>query len=386
MYRGAEWDNFPFKYISVLIVPTDYCNMDCVYCFNSRKTSAEKKVMSEGILRKIFETTIPYYKEVNFIWHGGEPLSAGKEFYKTAIDMQKEINAYGTEVKNSVQSNLTLIDEDWAEFLVQNDVNVGGSYDGTQNELTRHNSARILEGYEQFKKCGGRNGFICVVQRKNIDHLIEDYKWFKSRGMNYTLNPYIAQYPPADDAYFVPAEYYVKKMCELFDYWMYDHECNIRIAYFAYFINFILFKKKRLCCYNLCLGKHVGIHYNGDIYCCNRDFGEEYCFGNINDYTDIRQCFVSQGFENILSAAIIRRNRCKEKCDIYDFCAGGCNSDAVVGGDISKNNDYLCQILIAVYDHIKDAIISWSSKSPNEVNASLNPSVAKKILVYQQHI
>lgn len=379
-------DNFPFKHINVLIMPTDFCNMNCVYCFNGRRTSVEKKVMSQDTLRKIFETTIPYYEEVNYIWHGGEPLSVGIEFYKTAVDMQKEINTYGTAVKNSVQSNLTLVDEDMALFLIQNDFHVGSSYDGTQNELTRHNSIRILEGHEQFKKCGGKNGFICVVQSQNIDHLIEDYKWFKSKEMNYTLNPYIAQYSSMDDAYFVPADRYVKRMCEFFDFWMYDLECNIRISYFDHFINHILFKQKSLCCYNSCLGKYIGVHYDGNIYCCNRDFGEEYCFGNIYDYIDIHQCFESQGFKNLLSAAIIRRNRCKAKCEIYDFCAGGCNSSAVMGGELSKNNDFLCQILTSVYNHIKNQLIPWTSKSEIEISKLLNPSVTKKIFEYQQHV
>jgi uncharacterized protein len=102
-------NNFPYKHITVIVSPTDYCNMNCVYCFNGRRTMLERKTISEGTLRKVFEITIPYYSDIKFLWHGGEPLSMGQAFYEKVISLQKEINTTDAHILNTMQSNLTLL-------------------------------------------------------------------------------------------------------------------------------------------------------------------------------------------------------------------------------------------------------------------------------------
>lgn len=373
----------PFKHISVLIMPTDYCNMNCVYCFNDRRSGVKNKTMSLDILRRIFEITIPFYDDIKFIWHGGEPVSMGRDFYQKAIELQKEININNAKITNSIQSNLTLLDDDFVELLIENKFSIGGSFDGTQNEHTRHNSDKIIKGQELISKHGGKVGFICVVQKKNIDHLIEDYKWFRDKGLNYTLNIYMAEPPYDNNELFVPAEYFIEKVCELFDYWMYDTRCNIKLAYFEHYIKYILFREKSLCCYSSCLGKYVGIQYNGDIFNCNRTFSSRYSYGNINDYTDIRECFESKGFENTLIDAIERRNSCKKNCEIYDFCLGGCNSNALMSGNMKQKNEYLCEIMVSVYKHIENRIASLLSKMETVNDTSINPSLLNNLLKYK---
>lgn len=340
--------------------------------------------MSFDTLRKIFSATIPYYDEVRFIWHGGEPTSMGKAFYKEVIRLQKEINKNNTKITNSIQSNLTLLDCGFAKFLIENGFKIGSSFDGTKNDLTRFNSQKILDGRKIVTDNGGRVGFICVVQRKNIDNLIEDYEWFKKNHINYTLNQYMATPPYENDELFVPTEHYIKRICELYDYWAKDVGCNINISYFEDFIDYHLFGKKYLCCYNSCLGKHIGVQYNGDIYNCNRDFPKEYSFGNIHDYTDIHQCFESAGFENLVKKAVERRNYCKENCEIYDFCNGGCNSTSLMGGDISRGNKYVCDTIIAVYKHIEKSLNTLKAQPEETWKTTLNPKLCEKLMKYSK--
>ena len=377
-------DKFPYEHISVLVMPTDYCNMNCVYCFNSRRTCLEKKTISEENLKKIFDIIIPYYNEIKFIWHGGEPLSMGKEFYEKVVELQKQYDTKGKIINNSIQTNLSLMTNDLAKFFINNKFHIGSSFDGTTNEKTRHNTNNIMKGYETYKKNGGHNGFICVIQKNNINKLIEDYNWFKEKHINYTLNKYLTSNPESDDLY-VDSNTYNQKMCEFFDYWLYDTKCNISVSYYDNFIKYILFGKKELCCYNSCMGKHIGIHYDGNIYGCNRDFPEKYCYGNINDYNDIHECFKSNGFNELLKDAIKRRNSCKEKCDIYEFCSGGCNSVAIAGGDVTINNDEDCKSLIHIYNYVKEAIDKWKMEEKKCINDNLNPYVAKFLLKYKEN-
>ena len=369
-------------------MPTDYCNMNCIYCFNNRKDHCKNKVMSLETLNKIFAISIPYYEKVNFIWHGGEPTSMGIEFYKHVVAIQKSFNSNNTTIENSLQSNLTLLDDEFASFLLENGFRIGGSFDGLKNDLTRHNTEKILNGREIVIRNGGKVGFICVVQNKNIDCLIEDYEWFKSRGINYTLNPYMCAPPYENDPLFVSSQRYVEKICELFDYWISDSKCNINISYFEEYVNYILFAKKSLCCYNSCLGKHIGIHYNGDIYNCNRDFPDKYSFGNIYDYTDIHECFMSPGFQLMAEHAVIRRNYCKDHCEIYDFCVGGCNSSAITRGDLTKVNDYICEINKKVYRYIEERLnrlIDIYEQDNKDKNSNLNPWIYKQLCKYKKN-
>ena len=376
--------DFPFDYLGVLMMPTDSCNMNCVYCFNSRRTASAGKRMSDKIMEHTFKCVLPYYKKVRFIWHGGEPLLMGQRFYERVVDLQRQINANGTEIENSVQTNLTLLNNETARFLCDNKFHVGSSFDGfSANDCTRGNSQKILDGFETLKRAGGHNGFICVVQSRNIDHLIDDYEEFKRRGINYTLNPYLTSPPYDQDPLFVPAEECVTKLCAFFDYWMFDTTCNIRIGYFKQFLDFILFGFKELCVYTSCLGKHIGVQWDGTLYACNRDFPEKYCFGNVLEYKDIRDCFESEGFKNLLAEAIRRREMCKQNCGIYPFCAGGCNSTALAGGSIGQPNEYACKTLSGVYSYISEQIKPWTEAPKEHMQEKLNPILTEMLIKYQ---
>ena len=375
--------NIKSKYINIMIIPTNYCNMNCLYCFNSRCTD-HKDIMSRDVLKKIYDITLPRFESVNFLWHGGEPLAAGKEFYEYAFELQENYKELPVRIRNSIQTNLTLMSEEMASFLIDHNVYLGSSFDGiNSNERTRHNTDQILRGYEIYSKQGGRAGFIYVVQSYNINDLIDDYEWFKSKGINYTIHQYMAPYKENDILY-VPPERYAEKVCQLFDTWFFDRNCNINISYFEMLINYIVYHKKQLCSTNSCIGKHIGIYPNGDIYNCNRDFPREYCFGNVNDYEDIRECFDSPGFQNLLEAAFIRREKCRDKCEFFHFCAGGCNSDALMGGSISDANKDVCIGLKMIYRYICDIMKLWKTKSLEEIHNNINPRISSVIISYKR--
>ena len=119
------------KHINILVMPTDSCNMNCIYCFHSPYHKS-KGHMSYTLLQKLYDITFRDYKSVTFIWHGGEPLLMGVEFYRKAIEMQRKY--YGMKIKNRMQSNLTLLNEDIVKFFKNNGVTVGSSFDGCKNE------------------------------------------------------------------------------------------------------------------------------------------------------------------------------------------------------------------------------------------------------------
>lgn len=364
-----------YKYLNVLVIPTEFCNMRCKYCFHNEYSEGNER-MSYETLEKIFKTILPYYNKVSFIWHGGEPLSMGINFFKKVIELQKKYNINNIQIDNKIQSNLTLLNKELAEFLVQNNFGVGGSFDGIKNDITRGNTEDILRGREVLKNANKNCGMIQVVSNINVDSLIESYEDFKKKNINYTLNMYIKPGSISTNELSLSKEVLIKKMCELFDYWLYDVRCNIHIKYFYNIIEYILNKRKSSCLYTSCVGKWICIRPNGDITPCNRYFPNEYTYGNIKDYDSIIEVFNSEGINNLLKQSIIRREKCKS-CSIYDFCSGGCNNVALNENGIENNGGLSCEFLKSMYAHIEQKIYELKILSKRELIENINPKLVK---------
>lgn len=339
--------------INVMIIPTNFCNMDCIYCFhNSHNKNMEK--MSLDTLKKIMRVIIPNYKQVTFIWHGGEPLSMGVDFYKKALEYENEYKEPTTQIENLMQTNLTLLNDELTEFLIQNGFKLGSSFDGVENEKTRGYSSKILKGRSLLKKHGGNCGFIQVVSKKNVNTLIESYEFFKKEKINFSLNMYISD-SKHDSELALDITEYITKVTELFDYWLMDKDSNIRITLFREIIDFILFNKKSTCTFCSCVGHWLAVRPQGEIYPCNRFFPKEYELGNIWDYNKAQEIFNSVGFSKLLNDAIKRRSKCQQ-CKIYKFCEGGCNNNALNENGIQNNGGNSCKSLIQIYTHIFEKI------------------------------
>lgn len=321
--------------------------------------------MKSSTLEKVIDLACSEYENVQFIWHGGEPLLAGLHFYQEAIRLQN--NYPHCHIRNTIQCNLTLLSEENAKFFIANHFRIGSSFDGIENELTRGNTCQILEKYKLYKSLGGQLGFIMVLSSYTVDSLISSYEIFKQMNANYSINNYISiSGNKLDDKFYIPANIAISKMCELFDYWVNDSTCNIHLNTFEEYLAYILEGKTNKCRFNSCLGHWMCIRPDGQIMPCNRYFPERYSYGNINTLSKISDAFNSDGFVLILKEAIERKKTCK-MCSLFNLCKGGCNNVAYAGGDICKQNDYYCVVLNGIFEHIKnwcDTSLAKGTKNP----------------------
>lgn len=342
---------FPNK-INLLLMPTDICNLNCIYCFHAPYHEKQGR-MSLETLKKLYDITFKKYKDVTIIWHGGEPLIMGIDFYRKAIAMQKEYS--NIRITNRMQSNLTLLSEEYIEFFSKNNISIGTSLDGCRNDELRGHTDKVLHNRNLMLQYNMTCGFIMVVSKKNIDNLIESYNFFKNINANFTLNFYVSTSSNNNDSLELDVDETVERIIELYNYWIADTSCNIHINYFERILNFIIKRHKSLCKHNSCLGKWMSIRYNGEITPCNRFFPDKYSYGNVWMYNDISEAFNSNGFKTILTEAIARRNKCRS-CIIYDFCSGGCNNVAYNEGGINNNNGKSCEISRSIFLYIKSHI------------------------------
>ena len=342
-----------FDHINILILPTDACNMDCVYCFHKPYSCHIDKI-NISTIKKLLDITAPHYKTINIIWHGGEPLLMGLKFFQDVLKIQKE---YRCKINNSIQSNLTLLTPEMADFFAENDISISGSYDGICNEKLRGHSNDILSGRQLMIDRGKRCGLIMVASGSNIDYLIESYMFFKDIGVNFSLNPYLEQKSLTKNVLALNVDVAISRMNELFDFWATDVSGNIHISYFRNILEFLVLRKKSVCSFTSCMGRWIGVRHDGTLSPCNRYFPDEYCFGNVHDYSDIGQAFESDGFFNLLKKAIVRREKCRS-CQIFDYCCGGCNNVALNENGIDNNGGLSCKLLVGVFEHIKSFIES----------------------------
>lgn len=357
------------NHLNILIMPTDKCNMNCVYCFHNSHHEKQGE-MSLATLKQLYDITLNEYKQVTFIWHGGEPLIMGLPFFQQAIEMQQEYK--NVKIQNRMQSNLTLLSDEFADFLSANHIGVGTSMDGVLNDNLRGNTQTVLANRKKLLTRGQRCGFIMVLSSANIDTLIQSYELYKQLSANYNMNPYVSTPNEQNTKLILDANHAIERIIEFYEYWKYDSSCNIEVGYFERIIKYILFGEKTVCKYNSCLGKWMGVRYNGDIVPCNRYFPSEYSYGNVWDFNNISQAFESDGFKALLLEAIERRKKCAN-CPVFDFCSGGCNNVALNENGISNNMGTSCQLLISVYQHIfKDIILL---KSQSDLDVDKNPRI-----------
>lgn len=316
---------------TVLICPTNKCNLRCKYCYVN-KNICKKEIMDIKLIERILRNILKKQKinELNIIWHGGEPLLASVGFFEKAIEIQNRIKQEtGVKIINKIQTNGTLIDEKTADFLKKNDFIVSLSIDGPK-EI--HNSNRIYKnGYGSFERImkgikilKDKNiGFnaICVVTSKNIRKPIKLFKFFKELGVDtIRFNEFLdTPYNNFKDLA-VSEKNFNKFLIDLFEKYVKD-KSNLKVSPLDEIITSFYFGKNNLCTYSKsCAGGFLSINYKGEVFTCNRVLGwKEFRVGNVSN----------NSFEEMIKNAtkIIKKEEiskdCK-KCEFKEICWGGC--------------------------------------------------------------
>ena len=301
-------------------------------------------------------------------------------FIKKPLNCKKKYAKSTCVVTNKVQTNCTIAKGDLLEFLVGEGFEFGTSLDGTTNEESRGNTTLILQGINNIKNLNKKCNCILVVSSLNVNLLIESYNFFKDNQISFKFNSYIdTTHDETSRRLAVSINDYLNAQKALFDYWIFDTECNIRVTTFFVYIEYIFFKRKLLGKYNSCLGKWLGVRFNGDIVQCNR-YNHSY-YGNINDVDKLTDAFSSEGFRNVLEKTIKRRELCQSACELYDFCQGGCIVEASHELGIEKINNFSCIETKEMYKYI-DLRINEILNNYKKYRDHINPTVKNCIEQY----
>mgnify|MGYP001167464878 CR=1 FL=1 len=355
--------------ITPIIEPVTLCNLSCSYCFVGEKKSSK---MEFSTLEKIISSVIIHNGKdciTKFIWHGGEPLLAGLDFYRKVVDFQNNFKMDGYRILNAIQTNLTLLNEDYIDFFIKNEFGVGTSLDGTKelHDKNRCNSFdKVFKNLQYAKSKGLHVGVICILTKETLPHIEEIYRFFRDNNIDFTLSPVI---PNSRYSEFILTtdEYYIA-LKQLFDLWYLDESCKIRVNPCGSIIQSILLKGINLSCIHSenCLNHFLTFLPNGDVFPCNRftDY-EQFKIGNISNMT-FSEILKSDKRTELLSRTIETIDACS-KCEFRQFCKGGCMNHAFEFYQTIYERDYYCQSFFKIFQYINKKVNESINKAKCQI-------------------
>lgn len=353
------------KGITVIAKPTHDCNLACQYCYVDE--TAERGTMNAQTLYNLISKVAQFNgreRSTEFIWHGGEPLLMGLDFFKHIVEIQKSLPQH--EFRNCVQSNGVLLTERVADFFAEHSFRIGLSLDGCKkyHDLTRpfpdgsSSFDHTLNAVKIAKKSEIGGGVIVVVNRRNVAHLEEIYDFLKENNIGAKFNPLVESGKATsclDELALKPGEF-GKAMKRLFDKWFYETEGLISIDPFDDIISNLITRVPFGCHFSECCQKNfISVGPLGDVYPCGRfDGNRDFYLGNLNH----------DSMESIDNAPprVLLRERTPEKiencksCEYVKICNSGCPHDAYMKtGDVNTKT-YYCADNKILFKHIENAL------------------------------
>jgi uncharacterized protein len=383
---------------TVIVKPTHSCNLRCIYCYVP--SNAENGRMSKATLRNLMDQTVDVAarKKITFIWHGGEPLLLGLKFYRVVSAISQELRKRGHDIKNVIQTNGTLLTDEFIDFIIkEDDFRLGLSLDGPAhvNDLSRPKSngvgsfagimkavARIQEREaDGVNRVGG--GAICVIGRQNISRLEEIYAFFKCHGISMKITPLFVSGRATDDLSVTPTEY-SDAMCRLFDTWINDGDASsIRVDPFETAIASLVTGVPDSCATSVaCTKSFISVGPRGDIYPCGRFDGvRSFHLGNVNDPGGLRSALVSKIHAKLDSRPVHLHADCV-KCHFLSTCNAGCIHNAYLAGNI-MGKDPFCAFYKTFFGHVQSRLHSLLEEAHERAPHGLHEILGHKVDVKQ---
>lgn len=374
----------PFaKPLYIMLKPAGaHCNLACKYCYYLEKNklypTAQRHLMSDEMLEQFTREYIEAQtmNQVLFTWHGGEPLLRSIDFYRKALSLQQKY-AGGRRIDNVIQTNGTLLTDEWCEFFAQNHWLVGISIDGPQPDHDHYRLTaagkpswkKVMQGIKLLKKHGVEWNAMAVVNAYNVNHPLEFYRFFKENGCQFLqFTPIIERQTRHEDGRTlasladkdeislseasVAPEQWGYFLCAIFDEWVRKDVGKIFVEIFDCTLANWMGISPGICAYSKECG-HAGVmEHNGDVYSCDHFVFPEYKLGNIRDHSLIDMLYgeQQQEFSRLKHSSLPRQ--CKE-CDMEFACHGECPKNRFMKdkyGDSGLN--YLCPGYYHYYQHV----------------------------------
>ena len=379
------------------------CNLDCTYCYYLEK---ENLYAAKGRDYRMSDTVLESYirqyiqsqpaQHVSFAWQGGEPTLLGVPFFERVLELQKKY-AGDKLVDNAFQTNGTLLDDAWGEFLARNKFLIGLSVDGPAeihdayrvDKGGQPTFARVMRGLDILKKHGVEFNTLTVINRKNSYHARQVYRFLKEIGSKYLqfipiveqvaatpdpnglmlLKPYARQKTTVSEWSVEPLQF-GKFLSTVFDEWVLSDVGRVFVQIFDVALESWSGLPQSLCVFAPQCGKALAVEHNGDLYSCDHFVYPENKLGNIMERAMSGLVNSPQQARFGSAKATSLPSDC-QKCDVRFACNGECPKhrfNTTASGEYGLN--YLC----AGYKHFFHHIDPYMRFMANELRQDGSPA------------
>jgi uncharacterized protein len=369
------------------------CNLNCKYCFYTRKADLYKGGsfrMSEEVLESYIRQVIQGHRapEVTIAWQGGEPTLMGLDFFRKSIQMERRYARPGQRIINTIQTNGTMLDDEWCGFLREHDFLVGISIDGPKDlhDQLRVDAGggptfeRVMQGLHLLQKHRVEHNALVTINAVNADQPLRVYRFLRDEaGFRFIqLIPIVERAQSADAARALkvtketisPGKF-GKFMIGVFDEWVRRDVGEVFVQTFDVALANWHGEPPSVCINAVTCGTALALEHNGDLYSCDHFVDGEHRLGNILETPLVALVGSERQWKFGSSKAHLPRY-CLE-CDVRFACHGGCPKDRFIhtpNGEPGLN--YLCSGYKAFYHHIDQPMRLMSGllrqgKAPSEI-------------------
>ncbi len=325
--------------------------------------------------------------EIHFAWQGGEPTLAGVGFYRKVVELQKKL-ADGKTIFNAIQTNGTLLDDEWCDFLAKNGFLAGLSVDGPAelHDLYRVDKSQrpsfdnVMRGLEFLKKHGVEFNTLTVVNRANSQKPLEVYRFLKDIGSQFIqFIPLVERAAPSEMSsagydfaappmpgetgcssfvtpWSVEAAQYGAFLCDIFDEWVRHDVGKTFVQLFDVALGNWMGLGSSLCVFAEKCGAALAIEHNGDIYSCDHYVYPRHRLGNVMNESlgEMVRSPQQVKFGNDKFDSLPRY--CRE-CEVRFACNGECPKHRFIKTPDGEDGlNYLCPAYKKFFNHIDAAM------------------------------
>jgi len=367
------------------------CNLDCSYCFflskemlypGSRFRMADD--LLETYLRQLIEahSRVP---EVTIAWQGGEPTLMGVEFFRRSVELADSFLQPGQRAVYTIQTNATLLDEEWAEFFAENDFLVGVSIDGPRelhdayrvDKGGKGSFDKVVTGLRHLQRAGVEWNALTTIHAANAAHGRDVYCFLRDE-----LGAHFVQFIPiiervsetADDGSVpwsswrdrplyvqegnivtgrsVTADQYGRFLIDVFEEWVRRDVATVYVQMFDVALANWVGEQPSLCVHSETCGLALALEHTGDLYSCDHFVEPKHKLGNIRMTHMLELVDSPQQRQFGLDKRETLPQYCLD-CDVRFACHGGCPKDRFIetpDGDPGLN--YLCAGFKDFFHHV----------------------------------
>ncbi|MBN2413404.1 anaerobic sulfatase maturase [candidate division KSB1 bacterium] len=377
----------------IFVKPTGpLCNLGCHYCYYLDKkklfSGDESLRMPDDILENYISQHLRACPdpEVLFSWHGGEPTLLGVDYFRKIVALQQKHKTLKQHIINGMQTNGTLLNEEWCRFLKAENFTVGISMDGPPEmhdlyRVTRENKPtheKTLRGLSLLQKHGIGNEILCVVNADNVRYPVKVYRYFKQIGAQFlTFLPLVEPQPGTASGVTsrsVTPQAWGDFLCAIFDEWLERDIGKIKVQIFEEAVRPAFGQEHTLCIFRQTCGDVPVIEHNGDFYSCDHYVDAQHCPGNIQTtpLVDLLESPAQRAFG--LAKMTSLPGYCRV-CSVRDMCNGECPKNRfITTPDGEQGLNYLCAGYKKFFTHCRPFVNQIAELWQKQAGHTLKPA------------